>query len=231
MIRDNILRIKDEISSVCRTLGKNPQDITLIAVTKFATPPMIEEALHGGITQIAENKVQEAVKKFPGLNTGGLAVTKHMIGHMQKNKVKLALQTFDVIQSVDSLELAKTIDQQAANLGKKAEILVQVNTSGEPQKFGISPRDALSLILKISVMENIRISGLMTIAPDTRDEEMIRRSFRDLKAISDEAKQTGSAWKNIAMKYLSMGMSSDFKIALEEGANMIRIGRAIFKDS
>lgn len=229
MIKDNILRIQDDISLICRRLGRNPQDVTLVAVTKFATPAAVEEALACGVEHIGENKVQEAKNKFAAVNFSGFKVTRHMIGHLQTNKVKEALKIFDVIQSVDSLHLAQALDKETGKLNRKADILVQVNTSGEKQKSGVGREAALGLIGQIATLKNLRVLGLMTIAPLVEDEKIIRDSFRHLRGLRDKVNNEFKGNASVQMNFLSMGMSHDYKIAIEEGSNMVRIGSAIFK--
>ncbi|MFA5059003.1 MAG: YggS family pyridoxal phosphate-dependent enzyme [Candidatus Omnitrophota bacterium] len=231
MISENIAHLRDDISLLCHKLGRNPQEITLVVVTKFASIDQINEACAYGITDIAENKVQEAENKFAHLKGAHPSPVRHMIGHLQTNKVKDALRVFDIIQSVDSLKLAQSIDQEAKKLNRPAGVLVQINTSGEAQKFGFSNEEAFDAVEKISVLNNLRILGLMTMAPLTQDEEIIRNSFRQLRQFRDRIKSELSGCKNVEMKYLSMGMTSDYRIAIEEGSNMVRIGRAIFKEA
>lgn len=228
MIRDRILKLQSNISLICQRLGRDPKEITLVGVTKYATFSMIEEAVSYGLTHIAENKVQEALKKFSQLKFPGRKITRHMIGHLQTNKARDALTIFDMIQSVDSVKLASAIDKQALRLKRRADVLIQVNTSGEAQRFGIAPKETLPLMKETIKLSNLRILGLMTMAPLTDDKEAIRRSFRKLKELQGEAVQEFGVYENFEMKYLSMGMSGDYEIALEEGSNMIRIGRAIF---
>ena len=228
MIKDNILRIKSDISLICQRLGRNPEDITIVGVTKFATIPMIEEAMRCGILHIGENKVQEALKKFAGFKSS--SATKHMIGHLQTNKVKDALKIFDVIQSVDSLKLASALDKAAEKISCIVDILVQVNTSGEKQKFGVPQKDAAILLRQISKLNNVRVLGLMAIAPLTDERAVVRDCFRKLRELRDQVINDFSGRKNIQMNLLSMGMSSDYQIAIEEGSNMVRIGSAIFRN-
>ena len=254
MILENVTRIKAEIVSICTSLGRNPEEVTLVGVTKYATVAAINEAIAAGISHVAENKVQEALKKYPEITspsltlpTGGReynydssprsgggkggGITKHMIGHLQTNKVKAALEIFDVIQSVDSLKLSQAIEKEAAKLNRPANILVEVNTSDEEQKYGVSPKEALTLVEQISELRHIRVLGLMTIGPATEDTKAIRGCFQKLKELYAQAAEKFQGNKNIHMKYLSMGMSSDYAIALEEGSNMVRIGSAIFGKS
>lgn len=217
------------IKAVCARIGKNPDEITLIGVTKYADVPAINEAVAHGLTHIAENKVQEARRKFPAVVEAGEPVIKHMIGHLQTNKARQALELFDFIQSVDSLKLATALEEQAAKLDKDIDVLLQVNTSGEKQKFGIEPDQLMNLVHHVLSLKHMRLKGLMTIAPLTDQKEIIRRCFRDLRVLHDEVNRLYADSSPLYMKYLSMGMTDDFEIALEEGSNMVRIGRAIFQ--
>jgi len=228
MIKDNLSKVQEHIASICNRLGCDPNDITLIGVTKFAEMAQIKEAVEAGLKHIGENKVQEAQKKFPELQESGLDVTRHMIGHLQTNKVKGALDSFDLIQSVDSLKLAHEINKQAEKSQKKIDILIQVNTSGEEQKFGIASSYLMGLIEKIQSFKHIHISGLMTIAPLTDDTVVVSSCFKKLRVLKEKAEIRFEKQDNVQMKYLSMGMTDDYELALEEGANMLRIGRAIF---
>lgn len=228
MIKENISRLKEDISLICQRLGRNPGEITVVAVTKYGTVAMIEETLHAGISHIAENKVQEALKKFGSFKPPEIKLTRHMIGHLQTNKVKEALKVFDVIQSVDSLKLAASLDKAGEKLNRIIEGLVQVNTSGETQKYGIANDEAMKLIRQISQFDFIRVLGLMTIAPLADDREVIRDCFRKLRQLRDRVSNETAGYPHVQMKYLSMGMSSDYAVAIEEGSNMVRIGRAIF---
>lgn len=261
MILANIAQIKRGIEDVCRRVGRNPAEITLVAVTKFAAVIQIEEALGCGITHIGENKVQQALEKYSDVGAprqggapqqGQEKIIKHMIGHLQTNKVKDALKIFDIIESVDSLKLAQAIDAEAKKQNKAVDILIQVNISGEEQKFGAAQDEALRLVENVAgappatilgggrparaseqvpafPFENIRIKGLMTIAPMTDDERVVHECFRKLRELRDRVKKDFAGHKNISMDYLSMGMTNDYKIAIEEGSNMVRIGRAIFQ--
>ncbi len=232
MIRQRIEQIRQKIDGVCKRIGRDPREIILIGVTKYTSPEKIHKALAGGITHIGENKVQDAQLKFPALDSfiksSSFSVTKHMIGHLQTNKVKTALSIFDVLQSVDSLKLAQEVEKQAAKLEKTAEIFIEVNTVGEEEKYGVPKTEALKLIESVAAFPHIRISGLMTMAPFVDDKSIIRRCFRDLREIRDQARQKFKDRPRIDLKYLSMGMTQDYEIALEEGSNMLRIGRAIF---
>ncbi|MEW6618663.1 MAG: YggS family pyridoxal phosphate-dependent enzyme [bacterium] len=219
-IKENLEIIKNRIKQVV----KDPSEIELVAVTKSAGVNQIIEAINSGITNIGENRIQEAKGKFDQLKK--MEIKWHMIGHLQRNKVKEAIKIFDMIQSVDRLELAKEIEEQAGQINKIMDVLIEVNVSNEETKFGVSPVATLELIQEIAKLNNIRIKGLMTIAPLVLNPEDTRPYFRALVNLRDEI--VHQQIENVEMKYLSMGMSNDFEVALEEGANMIRIGRAIF---
>lgn len=229
MIQDNLVRILDRIKQISTRLGRNPDDIILIGVTKFADVAQVKEAVRSGVVHIGENRVQEARTRFLALGELSAQVTKHMIGHLQTNKVKQALEIFDVIQSVDSIKLAGALDAQASKRNKSIDILVQVNASGEKQKFGVPSSEVVAVIDEMANFTHLRVQGLMTIAPLGQDKNVIRQCFRDLRGLRDQVAEKFTGTANIAMKYLSMGMTDDFEIALEEGANMVRIGRAIFQ--
>ncbi|MEW6609203.1 MAG: YggS family pyridoxal phosphate-dependent enzyme [bacterium] len=219
-IKENLEIIKNRIKQV----AKDSSEIELVAVTKSAGINQIIEAINSGITNIGENRIQEAKGKFDQLKK--MEIKWHMIGHLQRNKVKEAIKIFDMIQSVDRLELAKEIEKQAGQINKIMDVLIEVNVSNEETKFGVSPVATLELIQEIAKLSNIRIKGLMTIAPLVSNPEDTRPYFRALANLRDEIAH--QQIENVQMKYLSMGMSNDFEVALEEGANMIRIGRAIF---
>jgi len=224
MIQDNISGILGKITAICQRIGRDPNEITLVGVTKFADIPKINEAIKSGLEHIGENKVQEAHKKFALLKDPDMKMTRHMIGHLQTNKVKRALDCFDLIQSVDSLKLAIELEAQAAKQNKDIDVLLQVNTAGEEQKFGCEPSAANALVSEIFKLKHVRLRGLMTIAPLVEDKDIVRQCFRDLRILRDQINKKFQ----IQLKYLSMGMTDDYEIALEEGSNMVRIGRAIF---
>jgi len=228
MIKDRIDKVRQEIEEACRKIGRDPQEITMVGVTKYAAAGQIVEAVEGGLTHIGENKVQQAQEKFPALTEFGPKVTRHMIGHLQTNKVKDCLELFDIIQSVDSLKLAEAISKEAGKQGRTADILVQVNTSGERQKFGVAPKEAMALIEQIARLPKLQVHGLMAMAPLGGVEANIRRSFVNLRELRERVIKNFEGSDTVSMTYLSMGMTDDFKIAIEEGSNMVRIGRAIF---
>ena len=229
MIRDNVIKVRADINAACRVAGRDSSQVTLVAVTKSALVGAIAEAVSAGIEHIAENRVQDAEKKFPGLIARHPRLTGHIIGHLQTNKAGDAVKVAGLIQSVDSSRLADAIEKQAAKLGRTADILVQVNTAREPQKSGAAPEEAFALMEHISGLEHVRVLGLMAMAPLTEDEGRIRKTFSELRDIRDGVFKRFSGHPKVSMKYLSMGMSSDYKIAIAEGSNMVRIGSAIFK--
>ncbi len=245
MIKENILSVKGDISLVCERLGRNPDEVVFIGVTKYAEAVQVKEVVAAGVRHIGENRVQDAKAKFTALdNLKG--ITKHLIGHLQTNKVKEAVELFDLIQSVDSLKVAREIEKQSAKFNKVMDILIEVNVSGEEQKYGFVPEDVMAAVKEMSSFAHVRILGLMTMAPMLQqnvagqsfdrivgdsfveDRDVIRNCFRGLKKLFEEIKCAYSDDSNINMKYLSMGMTADYEIALEEGANMVRIGRAMF---
>jgi PLP dependent protein len=215
MILENISLLKQRIASACKRSGRNPDEIRIIAVSKKATAEDIRIALGCGITAIGESRVLESIDKLEALK--GLQFEKHLIGHLQTNKVKAAVEQFDCIQSVDSLKLAKEISQKAAGLNKVMPVMIEVNISGEEQKYGISAMEVEHFYDKLLKLTNIKVVGLMGIAPYVEPEQT-RPYFKTLKQINDILK----------LPNLSMGMSNDFEIAIEEGSNMVRIGTAVF---
>ena len=225
MVSDNIREIKGRINDACKRSGRDPGEVTLVCVTKEASLNNILEAIKAGITDIGENRVKDVLIKYNSLKKDN--ISWHMIGHLQRNKVKDALRIFDLIHSVDSLRLAIEINKEAIKEKKLVDILIEVNTSGEESKFGIKPGEIQKLVEEITALSNIKLLGLMAMAPMAERSEESRPYYRELKKIFDEINTKIPALK---MKYLSMGMSQDFEIAIEEGANIIRVGRAIFKE-
>lgn len=225
-IVQNILSVKRRIKNACQRAGVDENSIILVAVSKTVPAEIIREAVAHGIAHIGENRVQEAEQKFRQL---GRIATWHLVGHLQTNKVKKALQVFDLIQSLDSLHLAEEINCQALRLGRTVDCLVEVNTSGEPSKFGVAPNNCQELIAEISQLPAIHIRGLMTVGPISPDPEQVRPSFRLLRELKESIQRQN--FPNVSMDYLSMGMTNDFVVAIEEGANMIRVGRAIYEQS
>jgi len=223
IIKNNLEIINEKIKKAALKVERNPEEIKLVAVTKTATIEQIEEAIKAGVKIIGENKVQEAKEKYQIITAD---IEWHLVGHLQTNKVKYAVEIFDCIHSVDSIKLAEEIDKRSLQFGKTTNVLVEVNVSGEETKCGIKPEEVEPFLKEISKFSRIRVRGLMTIAPIVEDKEEVRPYFRRLRELSKEIKSKNI--KNVKMDYLSMGMSEDFEIAIEEGANMVRIGRGIF---
>ena len=232
MIKENILRMNAQILRVCSKTDRNPEEISIVAVSKGRNLQEIREVASAGITEIGEIRVQEAVFKLNELTdqrlpAGQAGIKWHMVGHLQTNKAKEAVKIFDLIQSVDSLHLAAEIDKQAAKINKVQDILIEIKTSTEATKLGLKPDAAIEVIKEIIKLKNINVKGLMTIAPLTGDPEKARPYFRMLRELRDEINQCSA--DSLQLKVLSMGMSDDFEVAIEEGSNMVRLGRAIFE--
>ena len=223
IIKNNLEIINEKIKKAALKASRNPEEIKLVAVTKTATIEQIEEAISAGVEIIGENKVQEAKEKYQILTPD---IEWHLVGHLQTNKVKYAIEIFDLIHSVDGIKLAKEIDRRSLQFGMITNVLVEVNISGEETKYGIKPEEVEPFLKEISEFSRIRVRGLMTIAPIVEDKEEVRPYFRKLRELSKEIKKKNI--KNVRMDYLSMGMTEDFEVAVEEGANIVRIGRGIF---
>ena len=209
--------------NVKRILSELPEGVILVGAAKTRTPEEILEATEAGLKIVGENYVQEAERVY---NVVGNRVKWHMIGHLQRNKVKKAIKIFDMIETVDSVKLAYEIDKHAKKKGVVYPVLIEINSGKEKQKSGVFPEDAENLIKEISKFENIKIEGLMTMGPFFEEPEKIRPYFRLTKELFDNFKKL--SFPNVEMKYLSMGMSDTWEIAIEEGANIIRIGTLIF---
>jgi len=225
-IKNNLEKINEKIKKAALKANRNPEDIKLVAVTKTATIEQIKEAISAGIKIIGENKVQEAKEKYQVLSADIANIEWHLVGHLQTNKVKYAIEIFDLIHSVDSIKLAREIDKRSLQFGMVTNILVEVNVSGEETKYGIKPEEVEPFLKEISEFSGIKVRGLMTIAPIAEDKEEVRPYFRKLRELSEKIENKNI--KNVKMDYLSMGMTDDFEVAIEEGANMVRIGRGIF---
>jgi len=222
-IKNNLEIINEKIKKAASRVNRNPEEIKLVAVTKTATVEQIKEAINAGVKIIGENRVQNAKEKYQILSAD---IEWHLVGHLQTNKVKYAIEIFDFIHSVDSIKLAKEIDRRSLQFGMMTNVLVEVNVSGEETKYGIKPEEVEPFLKEISEFPKIRVKGLMTIAPIAEDNEEVRPYFRKLRELSEKIKS--KEIKNVKMDYLSMGMTEDFEVAIEEGANMVRIGRGIF---
>ncbi len=223
MVKENLASIHERIEAACRRSGRDPSEVRLIDVTKTKPVSMLYEAYEAGERLFGENKVQEIVWKKPELPAD---VSWHMIGHLQTNKVKYLMDTAAMIHSIDSEKLATAVSAAAVKAGRIMPVLLEVNMAGEESKFGLSPDEVLPLVLKIKNLPGISVRGLMTIAPYTEDAETNRVYFRKLKELAVDINE--KSIDNITMYELSMGMTGDFEVAIEEGATFVRIGTAIF---
>lgn len=223
--KERLERVQGAMDEAARKSGRSLKDITLVAVTKHASQELILEAQSAGLTLFGESKVQEAEAKILSVNVPG--VQWHMIGHLQSNKVKTAVSLFSLIESVDSVRLAKNISDTSLAENKVASILLEINISGELQKYGFKPEELYTAIEEVAELPGVRVLGLMGIAPQSADPEVKREAFKKLRKLFSVCK--GLKHGNVEMKHLSMGMSDDFEIAIEEGANMVRLGRALFQ--
>lgn len=222
-IAANIEKIKQRIAAVCARCGREPHSVALMAATKTVPAQRILQAIDAGVTLLGENYVQEAREKQELL--GGRACM-HLIGHLQTNKAKYAVRLFDCVHSVDRLELAQELDRRAKVVNRTLNILIEVNVSGEQTKNGVSPAQARELIGRVAGLENLFVRGLMTMAPYSDDPETSRPYFQALRQLRDDIAR--EEIPRVQMAELSMGMTDDFEVAIEEGSTIVRIGRAIF---
>jgi pyridoxal phosphate enzyme (YggS family) len=211
----NLGVVCERIDRACRRAGRSPAEVTLIAVTKTVQPTLIEAAFEAGARYFGENRVQEAAEKIEALSHLRPRPAWHMIGHLQSNKIKPALELFDAIQSIDTVRLGQAVSRRA---DKKVTVLLEVNVAGEKTKSGFSSSSIIPAFDTISHLPNIEIKGLMTVAPQAISPEQVRPVFKKLRLLADA----------LHLEQLSMGMTDDFEVAIEEGATMVRIGRAIF---
>ncbi|HIS47551.1 MAG TPA: YggS family pyridoxal phosphate-dependent enzyme [Candidatus Scybalocola faecigallinarum] len=222
-IAQNIKIVRDNIEKACSRCGRDPKEVTLIAVSKTKPVEDVRAAMAAGMEYFGENKVQELTMKMDTITE---PLHWNMIGHLQKNKVKYIVGRAELIHSVDSLDLAQKIQSEAAKKNAVANILLEVNVSGEESKFGIRPEQLEDLVRQIAVLPNVHIKGLMTVAPFTEDPEENRQYFRNLRNLAVDIKSKNI--DNVTMSVLSMGMTGDYMVAIEEGATMVRVGTGIF---
>lgn len=223
-IRSNIEALRGRIAAAARAAGRRPEDVLLVAVSKTVDAGRVREAVAAGVDVLGENYVQEAQAKMAALEQA--PVSWHLIGHLQTNKARLAVELFDLIHSVDSLKLARELDKQAARIGKRQAVLIQVNTGGEASKSGVAVEEALALVAAAVRLEHLEVRGLMTIPPFFDAPERARPFFRELRVLRDRYLDAPGA--NAAVRELSMGMTGDFEAAIAEGATLVRVGTAIF---
>lgn len=223
MIKENLKDVHEKIEAACKRSGRDPKEVTLISVSKTKPIPLLQEAYDAGERFFGENKVQEIMDKYPELPQD---INWHMIGHLQRNKVKYIVDKVVLIHSVDSLRLAVAISEEAVKKNVDVDILVEVNVAEEESKFGITTEETIQLIKEISKLPKVHVKGLMTIAPFVDDPEENRTVFKTLKKLSVDIDNQNI--DNISMEILSMGMTNDYEVAIEEGATMVRVGTGIF---
>ncbi len=220
-ISKNLVELHGRIAEACEKYNRDADDITIVAVTKTHSPAVIRTAVAAGLHNIGESKIQEAEPKI--IEVGQIA-RFHLVGHLQTNKVKKAVHLFDMIQSVDSIKLAEEVSRRAGEVDRTIECLIEVNCSGESQKYGVAPDQCLDLVRQVSQLSNIDLVGLMTVGPFVDDEQTVRDAFR----ICRQLFKAGQDIVGDKFDTLSMGMTHDFPLAIAEGATMIRIGTALF---
>ncbi len=225
-LAERIARVREVIASAASRSGRRPEDVTLVAVSKTVEPERILLAARLGITHFGENRVQEAEAKILALSGRLPSATEwHLVGHLQSNKARTAVQLFSLIESVDSVSLAEILNRLGTRRGSPVPILLEVNVGGEPTKFGFAPEEMSSVLPRLLDLPMIAIRGLMTVAPAVAEAELARPYFRQLRALRDRlARENPSA----SLHELSMGMTGDYPVAIEEGATIVRVGRAIF---
>ena len=223
MIKENLREVEERIAKACERVGRDKNEVTLIAVSKTKPVEAIREAMEYGAVHFGENKVQEIVDKYETISE---PLNWHMIGHLQRNKVKYIVDKVVLIHSVDSLRLAEQIHEEAKKKQVIVPILIEVNVAGEESKFGVKPEETFDLIKQISLLSNVKIMGLMTIAPFVSNPEDNRVHFKKLYELNIDIKSKNI--DNVCMDVLSMGMTGDYEVAVEEGATMVRVGTGIF---
>ena len=214
-IAENLARVRERIEAACCRAGRSPDGVTLVGISKGFPAEAVAEAYAAGLADVGENRVQEAEAKIEALAAQGVRPRWHLVGHLQTNKAKTATELFAIIHSVDSLRLAQALSRRAR---EQVPILLEVNVAQEASKFGFAPQEVASALSAITPLPNLDVCGLMTVAPLAGDAEAVRPVFRQLRELRDA----------LGLRELSMGMTDDFEVAIEEGATMVRIGRAIF---
>jgi hypothetical protein len=225
IIENNLSDLQERIDSACSRSMYKQESVELVISTKYVDADIIRILSELGISCIGENRLQDTERKREELYD--LDLKWHMFGHLQRNKVKKAVSIFDLIHSVESVTLAKEINKESRKLGKNSRILVEVNVSGEDTKYGLSPEKTIPFLCEINNLERIKVKGLMTMAPIVDDPEICRPMFKGLRELSERIKDENI--QNVEMNILSMGMTQDFEVAIEEGANLVRVGSAVFE--
>lgn len=223
MIRENLTLVRKKIDEACVRAGRRPEEVTLIAVSKTKPAALLQEAYEAGVREFGENKVQELTDKYEILPKD---IKWHMIGHLQRNKVKYVVDKASLIHSVDSLRLAEEISREALRKNVEANVLIEVNAAGEESKFGVTPEAAEALVRQAAALPAIHVKGLMTIAPYVEDPEENRKHFVRIRQLAVDIKAKNI--DNVTMAVLSMGMTGDYEVAVEEGATCVRVGTGIF---
>jgi pyridoxal phosphate enzyme (YggS family) len=224
-LRERLDEVREKIASVARRCGREPEEITLVAVSKTHPVAAVRDALAAGATDFGENRIQEAETKIPAL---GIQTARwHLIGHLQANKVRRAVKLFDILHTLDSVSLAHRLDRSCAEEGRtELPVLIQVDLAGEETKSGVAPTDLAEIVRIVNQCSRLRLQGLMTLPPFFEDAEQVRPFFKRLRELRDELQTTGSFGERYGE--LSMGMTHDFEVAIQEGATIVRVGTAIF---
>ena len=223
MISENLNYVHENMKAACQKADRNTEDVTLIAVSKTKPVSFLMEAYEQGCREFGENKVQELVEKYEAMPKD---IHWHMIGHLQRNKVKYIVDKVALIHSVDSMKLAEEINREAVKKQVDVSVLIEVNVAGEDSKFGVSPQETLSLVQEISALPKVHIKGLMTIAPYVENSEENRQYFEQLRELAVDISRKNI--DNVSMNVLSMGMTGDYMVAIEEGSTLVRVGTGIF---
>jgi len=230
VVRDNLISCRQRLARAAQKSGRRPEDVALVAVTKGVAADRIEEAVAAGVALIGENRLQETLLKHDRVNRfareRGVTLSWHLVGHLQTNKARDAVRIFDVIHSVDSLRVAHAIEKQAARVPKVQEVFLEVNVAAEDAKYGFAAEDLTGALAAMAGLAHVRVTGLMTVAPLVEDAEQVRPVFRKLRELRD-ALNTGRPPEG-RLRELSMGMTDDFEVAAQEGATLVRLGRALF---
>ncbi len=222
LLAERLARVRESIAAACERSGRDPEDVGIVAVTKGHPLEVLLAALDAGLAEIGENRVHEAEAKFRAAGERLAGARRHLVGHLQRNKVRDALALFDLVHSVDSLRLARELSARAVERSAPLEVLVQVNAAGEEQKHGFAVEEAADRLHEIAELPGVRVRGLMTMAPWTDDEGVLRDAFGRARRLFDDARRA------LSLDTLSMGMSNDYPVAVEEGATMVRLGTMLF---
>ncbi len=223
-IAENVAIIRNKMRSACLRVGRDPEDVRLVGVTKTVPPERVREGVDAGLTILGENYIQEAQGKVEAL--AGIHVSWHFIGHLQSNKAKIAARLFDCVHTIDSEKLARELDKQADKAGRRISVLLEVELGGENSKSGVEPETLVSLYRAASKLESLDVKGIMALPPFLDDPEEVRPYFRRLRELLDQLRDASSRPEDLTE--LSMGMSNDFEVAIEEGSTLVRVGTALF---